>query len=410
MTFEVGTPSVLRAMNERTVLQAIDERGAISRAELSRVTGLSKPTVSLALARLHSARLVREAGRTSGGRGATALLYDLDPRAALVLGLDVGRRWVRAAVADVTGEVVVRRSERSRIRSGQSLKDQVINLSRAVAEEAGVETSQLARVVLGTPGVLEPGEHRLRLVTSLPGWQRPGIVDSIAEALGVELTVENDVNLAAIAEHAHGEGRSEDNFVFLHVGTGVGLAIMIDGRLFRGSTGLAGEIGYLPFPRTVRKSDWRQGGAFDLAVCADALVRAARAAGMAPRAAEDVVSEGRAGDATALAVIRAHAALLAVGVAAVSAVLDPPLVVLGGGLGAGAADLLVEPLRTALRDLSPSRPRLAASALGDAAVLDGALVTALDSAKAELFSIGSSQGQSDAGAADVRIESSRRTS
>jgi len=410
MTFEVGTPRVLRAMNERTVLQAIDERGAISRAELSRVTGLSKPTVSLALARLHSTRLVREVGRTSGGRGATALLYDLDPRAALVLGLDVGRRWVRAAIADVTGEVVVRRSQRSRIRSGQALREQVIDLSRAVAADAGLETTELARVVMGTPGVLEPAAHRLRLAPSLPGWQKPGVVDGISAALGVELQVENDVNLAAIAEHAHGEGRTEDSFVFLSVGTGVGLAIMIDGRVFRGSAGLAGEIGYLPFPHTSVKSDWRQGGAFDLAVCAEALVRAAREVGMTVRTAEDVVGMARAGDANALEVIRKQAGLLAVGVAAVTAVLDPPLVVLGGGLGAGAADLLMEPLASALRDLSPSRPRLAASALGAGAVLDGALVTALDSAKAELFSNGSGQGQSDAGAADVRVESSRRTS
>jgi predicted NBD/HSP70 family sugar kinase len=410
MTFEVGTPSVLRAMNERTVLQTIDELGAISRAELARVTGLSKPTVSLALARLHSTRLVREVGRTSGGRGATALLYDLDPQAALVLGVDVGRRWVRAAVADVTGDVIVRRNERSRIRSGKSLTDQVIALSRTVTEEAGITTSELSRAVIGTPGVVEPGEHRLRLAPSLPGWQRPGVVDGLSDALGVELTFENDVNLAAIAEHAHGEGRDQDNFVFLSVGTGVGLAVMIDGRLFRGSTGLAGEIGYLPFPHSVGKGDWRQGGAFDIAVCAEALVRAARAAGMTPKSAEDVVSAARTGDERAMSVINAQAALLAIGIAAVAAVLDPPLVVLGGGLGAGAADLLLGPLAAALRELSPSRPRLAASALGDGAVLDGALVTALNSAKAELFSIGSGQGQLDADIAGVRIESSRRTS
>jgi predicted NBD/HSP70 family sugar kinase len=410
MTYEAGTPRVLRAMNERSVLQAIDERGAISRAELSRVTGLSKPTVSLALARLHSTRLVREVGRTSGGRGATALLYDLDPRAAVVLAIDVGRRWVRAAVADVTGQVVVRRSERSRVRSGASLTAQVIALARSVADDAGVATSELSRAVIGTPGVLEPAAHRLRLAPSLPGWQRPGVVDGLSEALGVELTFENDVNLAAIAEHAHGEGRDQDNFVFLSVGTGVGLAVMIDGRLFRGSTGLAGEIGYLPFPHSVAKSDWRQGGAFDIAVSAEALVRAARVAGMTPKSAEDVVSAARTGDARAKSAITAHAALLATGIAAVAAVLDPPLVVLGGGLGAGAADLLLGPVAAALRDLSPSRPRLAASALGDGAVLDGALVTALDSAKAELFSNGSGQGQLDTGVADVRIESSRRTS
>jgi predicted NBD/HSP70 family sugar kinase len=390
MAIERGTPSVLRAMNERTVLTAIDETGAISRAELARQTGLSKPTVSLALSRLHSAGLVREVGRTNGGRGATALLYDLEPKAALVLGLDVGRRWVRAAIADVTGEVVVQRRERSDLRSGRALMTQVIEMGIAVAAEIGCSTAELSRAVLGSPGVVDPETDRVRLASNLPGWHRPGLLSDIRAALDTRLLMENDVNLSAISELAHGHGRDEPTFVFLHLGSGVGMALMLDGKLYRGSTGLAGEIGYRP------------GGAFD-AVSADAVVRAARTAGLMVRGAEDLAAAARDDNERAVAIFDEEARRLAAGLAVVASVLDPPLIVFGGGFGAGAADLLLDRVAAELRTLSPSRPRLAASALGDAAVLDGALVSGLDAAKSELFALGSSQ--SDSAAAEVETGS-----
>jgi predicted NBD/HSP70 family sugar kinase len=383
MTNERGTPSVLRAINERTVLSAMDVSGAISRAELARQTGLSKPTVSLALSRLHAAGIVREVGRTNGGRGATALLYGLEPRSALVLGVDVGRRWVRAAIADVTGEIVVRRKERSDTSSGRALMTQVIELSIAAAAQAGVGTAELSRAVIGTPGVVDPRTDRLRLASNLPGWQRAGLLGDIRRALQTRVVVENDVNLSALSELAHGHGRNESTFVFLHLGSGVGMALMLDGKLYRGSSGLAGEIG------------WRPGGAFD-AVSADAVVQQARAAGIVVRSAEGLVAAARAGDTSVVGIFDEEARRLAAGLAVVASVLDPPLIVFGGGFGAGAADLLLDRVAAQLRMLSPSRPRLAASVLGDAAVLDGALMTGLAASKAELFAIGSGRADDTA--------------
>src|SRR5213595_3920795 len=117
----VGTPSLLRAINERTVLDLIHGQGPLSRAQAARVSGLSKPTVSLALSGLLEAQLVREVGRSRGDRGPSALLYQLNPTAGWVVGIDVGRNWVRAAIADIAGHVVARRDERARVSSARSL-------------------------------------------------------------------------------------------------------------------------------------------------------------------------------------------------------------------------------------------------------------------------------------------------
>ena len=241
-----GTPRLLRAINERSALELIRQLGPLSRAEIARRSGLSKPTVSLALARLEQAGLVREVGRTKGGKGATALLYDLDPRAGWVLGLDVGRGFLRCAVADITGGLLTRRDERTRARSQQALVAQIGALARRVADAAGLRLAAVTRATLGTPGVLQPGRDRLALAPNLPGWQRPGVLDAVRAELGTQVAVENDVNLAAIGERWHGLGRQVRSFVFLSVGTGVGMGVVLDGELFRGASGAAGEVGYLP--------------------------------------------------------------------------------------------------------------------------------------------------------------------
>src|SRR5438046_6941380 len=117
----VGTPRLLRAINERTVLDLIHRQGPLSRAQAARVSGLSKPTVSLALTGLLEARLVREVGRSRGERGPSALLYELNSMSGWVVGIDVGRNWVRAAIADIVGRLVARRDERARVSSAHSL-------------------------------------------------------------------------------------------------------------------------------------------------------------------------------------------------------------------------------------------------------------------------------------------------
>ena len=386
VTITAGTPSLLRAINERSVLELIHRRGPLSRAQVARVSGLSKPTVSLALSGLLEAQLVREVGRSRGDRGPSALLYQLNPTAGWVVGIDVGRNWVRAAIADIAGHVVARRDERARVSSARSLIGQIGSIAHRLAGEAGVDWSQVTHAALGSPGVFDPVHGYVAMAPNLPGWGRHGLVEAVREQLGTNVTFENDVNLAALAERAHGLGRNLANFAFLSVGTGIGLALVIDGQLRRGAHGAAGEIAYLPIgPADPRDPANRRRGAFEETTAAAGIVRQAKALGMrSPLSAETIFTAARRGNRTAIKVVQTEAARLALAIATITPVLDPEIVILGGGIGRNG-DLLLEPIERELRQLMPFKPRVAVSALGDDAVLQGAVAIALEAARERVF-------------------------
>jgi predicted NBD/HSP70 family sugar kinase len=386
LSITVGTPSLLRAINERTVLEVIHRQGPLSRAQVARVSGLSKPTVSLALTGLLDAGLVREVGRSRGERGPSALLYELNPIAGWVVGIDVGRIWVRAAIADIAGTIIARRDERAKVSSAKTLIGQIGAVARRLAGEAGVQWSQVTSAALGSPGVFDPAHGYVAMAPNLPGWGRSGLVEAVREELGTNVNFENDVNLAALAERAHGHGRNVDNFVFMSVGTGIGMALVIDGRLYRGAHGAAGEVAYMPLgfgdPHDPAN---RRRGAFEESAAAAGVVRIARNLGMRnPLSPEKIFNSARRGHAVASRVVEAEAALLALAIATVTPVLDPELVILGGGIGRNG-DLLLEPIERELRQLLPFRPRVVVSALGEDAVLRGAVATALEVARERVF-------------------------
>jgi predicted NBD/HSP70 family sugar kinase len=382
----VGTPRLLRAINERTILDLIHSQGPLSRAQVARVSGLSKPTVSLALNGLLDAQLVREVGRSRGERGPSALLYELNPLAGWVVGVDIGRKWVRAAIADIAGTIVARRDERARVTSARALIGQVGAVARRLAAEAGVQWSQVTHATIGSPGVFDPVHGYVAMAPNLPGWGRSGLVQAVREELGTNVSFENDVNLAALAERTHGLGRSAQNFVFLSVGTGVGMALVIDGHLYRGAHGAAGEVAYMPLGKgDPHDPANRRRGAFEEAAAAAGIVRSARRLGMrAPLTPERIFVAARKGNRSAVRVVQAEASLLSLAIATVTQVVDPELVILGGGIGRNG-DLLVEPIERELRQLLPYRPPVAVSALGDDAVLRGAVATALDVARDRVF-------------------------
>src|SRR6266536_3351330 len=350
-------------MNARTILDLVKRSGPISRAEVARASGLSKPTVSLGLAALLEAGLVREMGRSSGGRGPTAVLYELNPEAGRVVGIDVGRYWVRAALADITGSIVARRDERAKISSARALIGQIGSIARGLATEAETGWDRVSHVIVGSHG----------------------LVEALRDELGSNVGVENDVNLAAVGEQWKGHGQGVRNFGFLSVGTGVGMGLVLGGELYRGSSGAAGEVAYLPVGADPYDHHVRRRGAFEEATSGAGVIRVAHEVGMkGTLTPKRVFALARKRDPLGLQVVEREAQRLALGLAAVAAVVDLDLVILGGGIG-GNADLLLDPIGIQLRTLSPLRPRLVASALGDDVVLHGALATALAAAQDRLF-------------------------
>jgi predicted NBD/HSP70 family sugar kinase len=367
------------------VLELIRRGGATSRAQIARDSGLSKPTVSLALGSLVEAGLVHEVGRATGGKGPSAVLYELNPESGWVVGIDVGAHWVRAALADITGSIAARRDERARSRSSGALVAQIGEIAHDVARQAGLRWRQVTHATVGSSGVLDPSRGLLAHAPNLPGWGRQGLVGAIRDELGTAVSFENDVNLAALGEQSLGAGRGVADFVFLWVGTGVGMGIVIDGELYRGAGGAAGEIGYMP----VGEGDpadpgLRRRGMLEEHTAASAVIRDARKSRLhTRRTPKAIFAAARRGERSAERVVEQEAERIALAIAAVSPVLDPQLVILGGGIG-GNADLLA-PVERRLREISPFRPRLATSALGEDAVLHGAVATALESAREQLF-------------------------
>ncbi|MEV5145647.1 ROK family protein [Streptomyces sp. NPDC052727] len=369
----------LRSTNERLLLDRLRALGAASRAQLARETGLSKPTVSSALASLAAAGLVHEVGTQAPERGRTAVLYAPDPAAGYALGVDIGRGWLRVAVVDLDGTVVARADIRNRARASAALTGLVVSTARQVIANSGVDPAEVVHGVVGTPGVYDEKQRRVRYAMHLPGWGRAGLVDGIRTELGVPLEVHNDANLAALGEYTYGVGAGSRLFAYILIGTGLGMGVVSEGRLFTGARGLAGEIGFLPWHGRQKPERLED------AVSGVAVVESARQFGMRGQlTAKAVFDAARQGHPAAVRAVELEGERIAHTVAAAAAVLDPDLVVLGGGVG-HSVDLLLRPVRERLRALTPLRPRIAPSRLGEDAVLLGAVATALDTARDLVF-------------------------
>jgi predicted NBD/HSP70 family sugar kinase len=211
------------------------------------------------------------------------------------------------------------------------------------------------------------------------------VADRLQRELETGLDLLNDANLAALGEYSAGSGRGRGLFVYLHIGTGLGAGIVANGKLFPGAHGAAGEIGYLPWG--TRGDDGLTSssrGLLEDAAAADAVVTMARQAGMKAASAKEVFDAARDGDATAIEVVKREAQRLAHAVAAIAAVIDPELVVLGGGLG-HSADLLLEPLKAELAEITLLEHEVAASELGGTAVLRGAISSGVAIARERVF-------------------------
>lgn len=378
-----ATPAMLRTLNERTVLEAIRADAPISRAEISRRVGISKPTVSLALRSLLDAKLVREVdGDGQRGRyGAT--LFETIPEARLVLGLDLGARFLRGAICDLHGDVRARQDIETSGADVLSLLDAIRELRDQLVTASELESEAIDGIVVGVPGVVDPTTGTVRLAANIPGLEEMRFGQELESRLGVPVTVENDINLAALGERWRGVARGVESFAFLSVGTGLGAGIVIAGELVPGHRGAAGE---LDFALGDPELDGNDPCAAAISAYAAQLARDRRLVTRLepPFAVPAIFGGARAGDALAQIVVDEAARRIAVHVTPIAAVVDVELVVIGGGIGANG-DLLLAPIRQHLAAQLPFAPKVEVSTLGDAAVLTGALSVGLASALENAF-------------------------
>ncbi|MEU0475379.1 ROK family transcriptional regulator [Streptomyces olivaceus] len=388
-----ASPSTARAINDRLALHLLQQEGPLTAGRLKALTGLSRPTVADLVERLTVSGLIRVTGESGEQRrGPNAKLYGIVAERAYLAALDVRTEGVAVLVSDLLGRVLAEGSVPIDDDNGTGpAVEQAVDLVERAAKEAGAD--RLHTVGIGAPGLIDPAGGELRDSSGLPEWHRrliTALQDTFPDA---RVGVENETNLAALAEQRDGAARDRDTFVLLWLGLGIGAAVVLDGTLRRGVSGGAGEIGFLPVPGTAGlPSATDCAGGFHSVAGAGAVTALAAEHGVTapldgpePYAAALVREAVRGSAPAAERFLDALADRIVLGAAAVVSVLDPGCLVLAGEIGRAGGDVLAGRVQHRLARMSPLATEVRASALGGGAVLRGALLTARDRAQDELF-------------------------
>jgi len=381
--------SMLRELGEQAVLESIFRLGPITRPQIATATSLSKPTVSAAVSRLEQAGLVHASGTRVGQRGRQPVAYVVSSHAGFVIGADIGGTNLRVAAADLYGERICDRRRQTSKDGSRSVGEQLLEMVTEVIDEAGARHGSPLALGVASPGVIDQASG---LVTSLAYNVTPdGRFDPlhvIRTRFDMPVIVENNVNLAAVGEKWFGLARGVSTMVFIAIGTGIGLGIIVGDELLRGANGAAGEIAYLPLAADPFDPRHRLHGGLEDEVGAAGIVSAfngRRADGDPELAtAQEVFELALTGNDAARAVVDHVAATLGAAIGTVCAILDPELVVLGGGIGAN--EQLLRPVRGSAAALVPMTARIEQSQLGERAALQGAVAVALREARVRLLS------------------------
>jgi predicted NBD/HSP70 family sugar kinase len=447
MTRLAGSSKLLRAMNESATLALLLERGTLTRAELRELTGLSKPTTSDVLRTLTGVGFATVIGHTSGGPGPNAEIYAINPSAAHVAALSIrditetAHAGVGAALGDLTGNVL------ARAEYDIDLSDPITTVIGTVEDlcrRAGLDRTSVTHVQLAVPGSYDPAGDTIRHI-DVAGWSRAGLVGDLATRLDTIVGAENDVNLAAIAERHRGVAIGTKGFALLWFGAGLGCAIDLGDTLLRGVCGGAGELGYVPVGQSGKDLQDLVGGPAVLALAAEHGYHARTAeaavaeavshvdtrsaeptrrarqqpsatathigeAGFLPSAPSRPGRQQPSAEATHAGLLQPPAAAdraggkwsgglgraqedpflrelaerIAVALAAVAAILDPPLVVLAGEVAQAGGSVLRDLVAEAFYSATPLRTPIEVTALTDDAVLLGALDAGLRSVRDSL--------------------------
>jgi predicted NBD/HSP70 family sugar kinase len=385
--------SLLRELGEQAVLETIFRRGPITRPEIAAATNLSKPTVSAAVNRLEQGGLVRAAGRRGGQRGRKPLAYMVSSRAGFVVGGDIGGSNLRVAAADLFGEPLCDLKRPTAKDGSRAVGVQVLEMVSEVIDQASAVHGRPLALGISSPGIVDQTSGR---VTSLAYNVAPeggfDPLEVIRDRFDLPVLVENNVNLAAVGEKWFGLARGASTMVFIAIGAGIGMGIVINDELVRGAHGAAGEIGYLPLVGDPFNPRHRLHGGLEDEIGAAGIVATfnERRGPDDPElsSVHEVFELAGAANAAARSVVDHVASRLGTAIATVCAILDPELVVLGGGIG--ASPLLLRPVRGSAAALVPITARIETSLLGERAALQGAIAVALHAARTMLLSHGAS--------------------
>jgi len=379
------------------VLRLVWEQRRISRADIARLTGLSRSTITEIVSELLPTGLVRELGAGPSRGGRPPIVLEFDDNAARILGIEMGAAHVAVALTDLRGEVLAWQHSAHAVRDDPvGTRAEIARLVAACLAQVPGARRRLLGLGIAVPAPVDP-RHPDRLSgLVLPEWHGRSGFRALASRLRVPLFVDNDANLGALAEHWWGAGRGIDDFAYVKLATGVGSGHFVRGDVYRGATGVAGEIGHMAIDPHGKPCVCGLRGCLATFVGAPALV--ARAEELLPRhprsrlaraapTIESIEDAALAGDALGLQIVREAAGHLGIAIAGLLNLMNPRLVILGGGL-ARLGDLLLDPLRDVVRNRtlvsSLAAAEVRTSELGPRSIAIGATALVLDAALDDL--------------------------
>jgi predicted NBD/HSP70 family sugar kinase len=381
-----NTPRISRQFSLCMVMETIVHCGPISRASIAKQTGLSKQTISEIARQLEEDGWIRETGRTSGHVGRTAVTYEIVPDSACIATVDVGGTKVRAAIADLSCQVLGELTEPTDGRGGLHVVRQIARMCREAARHNQIAMEKVRLAVVGVPGAPDRASGRILMAPNISGLDTIDVETVLAEELGVDIILENDVNLAAIGEHWVGSATGVDDLAYIALGTGIGAGIMVGGELVRGFANAAGELGFLPFGADPFEPESLKYGALERVAATIGMRSRYKALSGKVLDPPGIFDAAEAGDAYATTVLDETARYVARTVAAICAITNPGKVVLGGSIG--GREELVSRVRELMPLCFPYPVELGVSELGPKVAIVGGAAVGLTHLHAALFSGG----------------------
>jgi predicted NBD/HSP70 family sugar kinase len=376
----------MREINERRVIDTLRSKGALHAAEIARLIGLSKPTTADILRGLVDYNLIREVEPGEGNSKRARFVYEAVSDLKVSLAIDIGTRFIRAAVGDLN---LVTRAEVSIPVMSLKLSDLIKVMHQSVdkvLKESGFKLKDVAAITVGNPGVVDQKTGIISIAGTISALDGVNLAELIREEFGIYPTVENDINLVTVGEQSAGHGVGIDNFAVLSVGSGLGSGIILNGKLHRGHRGAAGEIFYIPFgdPLDTHRSATNPSGDRIAEITRELAKKHKKSTLVEPYTTIEILKAAKDGDALGRAVIEKEAERIAIYVAAISAIVDVELVVLSGGIGR-QADFFIDPIRKLVNEILPFPPKIKVSTLGESGILVGALQIATAQARDLVF-------------------------
>jgi len=346
-----GTLGWLRGRNRERVLGALRERGRVSQADIARITGLSRTTVHTLVSELKDSGVLREveAGVPDFRGGRPSVLLMLRESSLAVVGIDFGHSHVGVAVADIGHNVLAeRRCDLDVSHDARAALDAAARMVDEVLTEARVERKSVIGAGIGIPGPIDRARGTAGSATILPGWIGVRIGEEMHDRLGMPVEIENDANLGALAELTWGAGRECSNFVYVKVSTGIGAGLVIDGRVLRGATGTAGEIGHTTLDESGALCYCGNRGCLETVASGPAIIQLVGPLnGEVPTLAR-IVELAVAGE------LRCHRAIsdagheIGIAIAGLCNLINPERVIVGG-LVSRSGEVLLQPMRESIR-------------------------------------------------------------